>query len=183
MGIWFGHGESALLITANGLYSNCNLDYKFAFDSPRDDRMIDRVTAADQGSDCDSGRRGDRKILERAMSPRSNALPMAGKNVLITGANSGLGFASARALAERGARVIMVCRNETRGMRARDEVAKGASGDSPVLLIADLSSQRAIRNLAEEVHARFDRLDVLMNNAAAIFSRRELTGEGIEKTF
>jgi NAD(P)-dependent dehydrogenase (short-subunit alcohol dehydrogenase family) len=52
-----------------------------------------------------------------------------------------------------------------------------------VLLIADLSSQVAIRNLAKEVDARFERLDVLMNNAGAIFARRELTVDGIEKTF
>jgi NAD(P)-dependent dehydrogenase (short-subunit alcohol dehydrogenase family) len=117
------------------------------------------------------------------MSARSNGSTMVGKNVLITGANSGLGFASARALAERGARVILVCRNEGRGIAARDEIARVASGDPPVLLIADLSSQVAIRSLAKEVHARFERLDVLMNNAGAIFARRELTVDGIEKTF
>jgi NAD(P)-dependent dehydrogenase (short-subunit alcohol dehydrogenase family) len=108
---------------------------------------------------------------------------MKDKIVLITGANSGLGFASARALAELGATVIMVCRNESRGITARDEIARVASGDPPVLLVADLSSQVAIRNLAKEVRARFKRLDVLMNNAGAIFARRELTVDGIEKTF
>jgi NAD(P)-dependent dehydrogenase (short-subunit alcohol dehydrogenase family) len=117
------------------------------------------------------------------MYGRSSTLKMAGKNVLITGANSGLGFASARALAERGASVIMVCRNEGRGITARDEIARVAKGDPPVLLIADLSSQASIRNLANEVRARFQRLDVLMNNAGAIFAHRELTDEGIEKTF
>jgi NAD(P)-dependent dehydrogenase (short-subunit alcohol dehydrogenase family) len=116
------------------------------------------------------------------MPARSNGSSMVGKNVLITGANSGLGFASARALAELGARVIMVCRNERRGTKARDEIARVAIGDPPELLIADLSSQLAIRNLAEEVHTRFRRLDVLMNNAGAIFARRELTVDGIEKT-
>jgi len=108
---------------------------------------------------------------------------MVGKNVLITGANSGLGLASARALAERGARVIMVCRDESRGMMARDEIARVASADPPVLLVADLASQIAIRNLAATVRARFPHLDVLMNNAGAIFARREFTVDGIEKTF
>jgi NAD(P)-dependent dehydrogenase (short-subunit alcohol dehydrogenase family) len=113
----------------------------------------------------------------------SGASMMVGKNALVTGANSGLGFASARALAELGATVIMVCRNERRGGTARDEIAKVARGAPPVLLVADLSSQAAIRRLAREVHTRFDRLDVLMNNAGAIFARRELTVDGIEKTF
>jgi NAD(P)-dependent dehydrogenase (short-subunit alcohol dehydrogenase family) len=117
------------------------------------------------------------------MSVRSNASTMIGKNVLITGANSGLGLASARELAQRGAKVILVCRNESRGIAARDEVSRVASGDPPVLLLADLSSQAAIRNLANQVHARFERLDVLMNNAGAIFAERELTVDGIEKTF
>jgi retinol dehydrogenase 14 len=117
------------------------------------------------------------------MSARSNGSAMVGKNVLITGANSGLGFASARALAAQGARVIMVCRDERRGIAAHDEIARIASGDHPVLLIADLSSQLAIRRLANEIHARAERLDVLMNNAGAIFARRELTVDGIEQTF
>jgi NAD(P)-dependent dehydrogenase (short-subunit alcohol dehydrogenase family) len=117
------------------------------------------------------------------MSTRSLRLPMAGKTVLVTGASSGLGLVSARVLAERGARVIMVCRDEGRGRAARDQVARVAGGEPPVLKIADLASQAAIRNLAGDVAARFERLDVLMNNAGAIFARRELTADGIEKTF
>ncbi len=117
------------------------------------------------------------------MSAQSLGLSMVGKTVLITGANSGVGLVSARVLAERGARVIMVCREEGRGSAARDETARLAGGEPPVLLIADLASQAAIRNLAKEVTARFGRIDVLMNNAGAIFARRELTADGIEKTF
>lgn len=117
------------------------------------------------------------------MSERPDGATMAVRNVLITGANSGLGFASARALAQSGARVIMVCRDESRGMAARDQIAAVAGANPPALLIADLASQMAVRNLAKEVNARFGRLDVLMNNAGAIFARRELTVDGIEKTF
>ena len=121
-------------------------------------------------------------LQEQPMVVPSDASTMVGKNILITGANSGLGFASARALAELGAKIIMVCRNESRGVAARDEIVRVARGDPPVLLIADLSSQAAVRNLAQELHARFQRLDVLMNNAGAIFAHRELTVDGIEKT-
>ncbi|HKX09332.1 MAG TPA: SDR family NAD(P)-dependent oxidoreductase [Stellaceae bacterium] len=117
------------------------------------------------------------------MVMRSDPSTMVGKNVLITGANSGLGFASARALAALGATIIMACRNESRGIAARDEIAKIARGAPPVLLVCDLSLQAAVQTLAKEVHARTERLDVLMNNAGAIFARRELTADGIEKTF
>jgi NAD(P)-dependent dehydrogenase (short-subunit alcohol dehydrogenase family) len=104
------------------------------------------------------------------------------KVVLITGANSGVGFATAKALAKLAA-LIMVCRNEERATATRREIAAVATGPEPVLMIADLSLQREVRSLAEDVRARFPRLDVLINNAGAIFARRELTADGIEKTF
>src|SRR5579864_4943630 len=97
--------------------------------------------------------RGVRTVTMSTPSPR---LSMTGKTVLITGANSGIGFVSARELAARGARVLMVCRDEARGRAARHDVARVAGGEPPVLLIADLASQAAIRNLAREVTARFD---------------------------
>lgn len=108
---------------------------------------------------------------------------MHGKIVLITGANSGVGFVTARSLAELGAEVIMVCRDRARGDLARKEIARGAAGPEPMLLLADLSSQAAIHKLADEVRARLRRIDVLINNAGAIFGQREMTDDGIEKTF
>src|SRR5579859_1341447 len=108
---------------------------------------------------------------------------MDGKVVLITGANSGVGFATARQLAELGAVVIMVCRDPGRGSAARNAVAQVATGPEPTLLLADLSWQAAVNALSDEVHARFARIDELLNNAGAIFARRELTADGIEKTF
>jgi NAD(P)-dependent dehydrogenase (short-subunit alcohol dehydrogenase family) len=104
---------------------------------------------------------------------------MNGKTVLITGASSGLGLASARQLAGLGATVIMVAR----GQAARETVAKAATGPAPILLQADLSSQAEIRRLAAEAQARFDRIDVLLNNAGAAFPRRQMTIDGIERTF
>lgn len=108
---------------------------------------------------------------------------MHGKVVLITGANSGVGFVTARELAKMGARVLMVCRDSERGTHARTEVAKAATGPAPELLLADISSQPAVRGLADEVRRRFPGIDVLINNAGAIFAQRELTADGIEKTF
>jgi retinol dehydrogenase 14 len=108
---------------------------------------------------------------------------MHGKIVLITGANSGIGFVTAVELAKMGARVLMVCRDSERGAQARGAVAKVASGAVPELLLADMSSQRAVRALADDVRERFDRVDVLINNAGGIFAKREFTADGIERTF
>jgi NAD(P)-dependent dehydrogenase (short-subunit alcohol dehydrogenase family) len=108
---------------------------------------------------------------------------MHGKTVLITGANSGIGFVTAVELAKMGARVLMVCRDTERGAHARAAVAQVASGAAPELLLADISSQQAIRALANEVRQRFPKIDVLINNAGGIFAERGFTANGIERTF
>jgi NAD(P)-dependent dehydrogenase (short-subunit alcohol dehydrogenase family) len=107
---------------------------------------------------------------------------MSGKTVLITGATSGLGLATALLLAEQGAEVVMVGRDPTRSNFMRAEIAKYAAGNAPVLFLADLSSQAEIHRLAEKLHRSFSRIDVLINNAAAMFADREVTPDGLEKT-
>lgn len=108
---------------------------------------------------------------------------MLGKIVLVTGANSGVGFVTSRELARAGARVLMVCRDPIRGLKAQAEIARVAAGPAPELLLADMSVQSAVRALADDVLQRVGQLDVLVNNAGAIFERRELTQDGIERTF
>jgi NAD(P)-dependent dehydrogenase (short-subunit alcohol dehydrogenase family) len=108
---------------------------------------------------------------------------MHGKTVLITGANSGIGFVTARKLAKMGARVLMVCRDDKRGAHARTEAAQVATGAAPELLVADMSSQQSIRVLAGDVRRRFPKIDVLINNAGGIFAERGFTVDGIERTF
>jgi len=108
---------------------------------------------------------------------------MSGKTVVITGATSGLGLATAMLLAERGAEVVMVGRDRTRSNFMRTEIAKCAAGNAPILFLADLSSQAKIHRLADQLHGCFSRIDVLINNAAAVFAERELTPDGLEKTF
>lgn len=108
---------------------------------------------------------------------------MRGKRVLVTGASSGIGLVAARRLAEKGAEVILVCRDRERGEAARQAVAAARGGPMPFLLVADLSSQHAVRGLADEVKGRFGHLDVLLNNAGAVFARRALSVDGIERTF
>jgi NAD(P)-dependent dehydrogenase (short-subunit alcohol dehydrogenase family) len=105
-----------------------------------------------------------------------------GQVIVVTGASSGIGRVSARELAARGAEVVLVCRDAQRGESARQEVAAAATGRPPVLLVADLSSQASIRALADEINKRYPHIDVLLNNAGAMYTRRQITVDGIEET-
>jgi NAD(P)-dependent dehydrogenase (short-subunit alcohol dehydrogenase family) len=108
--------------------------------------------------------------------------PLRGKTCLVTGASSGIGKATARELARLGARVIMVCRDRDRGERALLELQLALGAGNLYLLVGDLSSQREIRRLADEVRKSFAALHVLINNAGLICTTRQLTEDGIEKT-
>jgi len=106
-----------------------------------------------------------------------------GKLCMVTGASSGIGREIAAGLAAKGAQVVMVCRDRLRGKAAMEEIA-GCTGNNNVeLLLADLSSQRQIRDLAYNYQSGHTALHVLVNNAGVIVDNRELTEDGIEKTF
>ena len=105
---------------------------------------------------------------------------MKGKVCLVTGANSGIGKQTAMELARMGANVVMVCRNEERGARAMSEIMRKTSSNSVDLMIADLSSQNQIRRLAHKFQDRYQRLDVLINNAGIAVDKREENSNGIE---
>jgi NAD(P)-dependent dehydrogenase (short-subunit alcohol dehydrogenase family) len=104
------------------------------------------------------------------------------KIVVITGANSGIGFATAIGLAGQGLTIALVCRNADRARPALKAVAEVAASP-PKLFVADLSSQTSVRALSNEFHEKLPRIDVLINNAGAAFARREFSVDGIEKTF
>jgi NAD(P)-dependent dehydrogenase (short-subunit alcohol dehydrogenase family) len=108
---------------------------------------------------------------------------MQGKTVLVTGANQGIGKATAIALAAKGALVVLVARNADRGRAALAEVQAAASGAAPELVVADLSSQAQVRRAAAEFASRHERLDVLINNAGLFVPERRLTVDGLEETF
>jgi NAD(P)-dependent dehydrogenase (short-subunit alcohol dehydrogenase family) len=105
-----------------------------------------------------------------------------GKRVLITGATNGIGLAGAEELARRGAELAIVARSQE---KARDAVERiqGAGASQVDVLMADLASQESIRALAAEVLERYPRIDGLVNNAGAIFEKRELSPDGIELTW
>ena len=108
---------------------------------------------------------------------------MQDKVCLVTGANAGLGKVTALELARMGATVIMVARSQARGEAALAEVRQAGGSDKVQLLLADLSSIASVRQLAATVQASYDRLDVLVNNAGAVFNDRQVSVDGYEMTF
>jgi len=108
------------------------------------------------------------------------AAQMAGKICLVTGATSGIGLETARGLAERGAHVVLVGRDGERAHRTAEALGGPGKVD---FMIADLLSLAAAQGLASAFKARYERLDVLINNAGGLFTERELTAEGFERTW
>ena len=107
---------------------------------------------------------------------------MKGKICVVTGSNSGIGKETALSLAKMGANVVMVVRNQERGEKERLEIVKQTGNNSIDLMICDLSSMDSIRRFAHEFKRKYGRLDVLLNNAGAMFNKREVTPEGFERT-
>jgi NAD(P)-dependent dehydrogenase (short-subunit alcohol dehydrogenase family) len=113
-----------------------------------------------------------------------------GKTVLVTGANSGLGLSSAKALAAAGARVLMACRDRERAERARREVETAARVEhdgtppaAPEVVALDLADLASVAACAKEVAARVERLDVLLNNAGVMAIPLRRTAQGHEAQF
>ena len=106
-----------------------------------------------------------------------------GKVVLITGGTDGIGKATAIGLARLGASLVVVGRDPARGEAAVMDIRRESGNGRVDLLLADLALQAEIRRLAREVSARYDRLDVLLNNVGGLYTRRWETAEGIEATF
>jgi NAD(P)-dependent dehydrogenase (short-subunit alcohol dehydrogenase family) len=108
---------------------------------------------------------------------------MHGKVCVVTGATSGIGLATAQVLARQGATLIVVARNPERGAATVSRIQQETGNSAVELMVADLSAQAQVRQLASEIQHRFTRLDVLINNAGALFSQRQLSQDGIEMTF
>lgn len=123
------------------------------------------------------------------MEERLDLKDMEGTVCVVTGANSGIGKATAKGLVRLGARVVMVCRSAERGRDAQAEIqavaqkAHPSHGDAVDLHIADLAIQDEVYRLGETLRTEYERLDVLINNAGVILADREETPDDVEATF
>ena len=108
---------------------------------------------------------------------------MNGKVCLVTGATDGIGKVSAQVLAEMGAKVIIVGRNPEKSAAVLTELKSISRNENIDLLMADLAVMKEVRDLAKQVISRYDRLDVLLNNAGGYFTKHEITSDGLEMTF
>jgi len=110
-------------------------------------------------------------------------MTMNGKICLVTGASSGIGKATALGLAKMGVTVVMVCRDANKGQAALTEIKQKSGSNSVDLLLADLSSQEAIRSLANEYKSKYQQLHVLINNAGIYYTKGHVTVDGLEAMF
>lgn len=108
---------------------------------------------------------------------------MRGKTVVITGATSGIGQAAAEALARAGARIVFTARDEAKGEAMKGRLVRANPDAAHDWTPADLTTLAGMRAAGEALLAKAPRIDVLANNAGAIFDRREITADGLEKTF
>lgn len=105
------------------------------------------------------------------------------KTILVTGATSGIGLEACVQLATQGHRVVLVGRDEAKTKVCVEEVKRRSSSGSVEYVLGDFASLASVRALAESVRSRYPRLDVLVNNAGAVFSKRAVTVDGYEQTF
>ena len=109
--------------------------------------------------------------------------PMQGKVVVITGATSGIGQVAAETLAQMGARIVQVARDHSRGEAALQRLRECAPTAAHAIHYADLSRLNEMKRVAAEIAAAEPHVDVLANNAGALFSSYETTEDGLERTF
>lgn len=105
-----------------------------------------------------------------------------GQVIVVTGANSGIGYQTAKGLAEKGATVVMVVRNMDKGEVAMADIKKATGSESVYLMHCDVSDMKSVDRFTKAFNDRFMCLNVLINNAGAAFSKRQETEEGYEKT-
>jgi NAD(P)-dependent dehydrogenase (short-subunit alcohol dehydrogenase family) len=108
---------------------------------------------------------------------------MKDKTVVITGATSGIGEVAADRLAQKGARIVFVARDRERGQEALKHFQAIAGHDNHAVHYADLTLLSEQKRVAEQIAASEPQIDVLINNAGALFNTRQVTAEGLEKTF
>lgn len=109
-----------------------------------------------------------------------NIPDLTGKTIVVTGGNSGLGYESVKAFAQKGAKVVMACRSMEKGEKAKAEIVKEQPKGEIIVLVLDLADLESVRTFAEIFNRRIDRLDILMNNAGIMGSLQAKTKDGFE---
>jgi NAD(P)-dependent dehydrogenase (short-subunit alcohol dehydrogenase family) len=107
---------------------------------------------------------------------------MHAKTVLITGANRGIGFYTAKGLAKMGARIVMACRDLSKSIPQCERIQIDAGHSEIEVMHVDLASLNSIRSFSNEFQERYSQLDILINNAGVFRMKREETEDGFEKT-
>ena len=110
-------------------------------------------------------------------------MSMQGKVVVVTGSNVGIGLETAVGVAALQATTVLACRNQAKAEAAAKEVTRRTWNDDVYVVALDLADLASVRKAAEDILSRWDRLDVLVNNAGGTWSRRRLTAQGFEYTF
>jgi NAD(P)-dependent dehydrogenase (short-subunit alcohol dehydrogenase family) len=108
---------------------------------------------------------------------------LTGKVIIVTGANSGLGFEAAREFARKGAQTILACRNIERAQRALGQIQAEIPNATAEIMEIDLASLASVRQFAEAFRSKYDRLDVLLNNAGIMMAPYSTTEDGFEHQF
>lgn len=114
---------------------------------------------------------------------RGRVRAVQGKTVVITGATSGIGAVAAQELARLGARIVLIARDRARGERTLKHLEEIAPGRNHLAHYANLSRLAEMKRVAEAIAGTEERIDVLINNAGAVFSTRQVTGDALEMTF
>src|SRR3984885_4130797 len=115
-------------------------------------------------------------------SRKRDSMSMQGKVVVITGANSGVGLETAVGVAAQGATTVLACRNQAKAEAAANEVIRRTWNDDVHIVSLDLADLASVGKAADEILTRWDRLDVLDNNAGGTWTERQETAQGLEDT-
>lgn len=115
------------------------------------------------------------------MNTPSRLASVSGPICLVTGGSSGIGLGTAQALSGVAQRIGLICRDERRGEATRDAIRRANPAAAPIdVWVADLASFASVRNIASSIRAAYSRVDVLVDNAGAIFSKRSISEDGLE---
>ena len=114
---------------------------------------------------------------------KDNIPNLDGKVFVVTGANSGIGYASSLALAEKGATIIMACRNAEKAQQAMEKIKAAVPSAKVETMQLDLASLKSVREFADAFKKKYDRLDVLVNNGGPIIAKQSVTEDGFESHF